>query len=127
MVHIGLGSFLHHHRHVCSRISGTASLKQLIYLVPFLWSNPQEFSRCFLDQAGERQCRVYSSHHFKFLVIIIYRLDKVSFLWLNVIGALLVIFLSMVIQFSGLTGKKSLNVDTKQSIIPNNCYYNCLL
>lgn len=48
----------------------------------------------------------------EFLVIIIYRLDKVSFLWLNVIGALLVIFLSMVIQFSGLTGKKSLNVDT---------------
>lgn len=48
----------------------------------------------------------------EFLVIIIYRLDKVSFLWLNVIGALLVIFLSMIIQFSGLTGKKSLNVDT---------------
>lgn len=48
----------------------------------------------------------------EFLVIIIYRLDKVSFLWLNVIGALLVIFLSMIIQFSGLTGKKPLNVDT---------------
>ena len=48
----------------------------------------------------------------EFLVIIIYRLDKVSFLWLNVIGALLVIFLSMIIQFSGLTGKKLLNVDT---------------
>jgi SSS family transporter len=40
------------------------------------------------------------------LVIIVYNLDVVSFLWLNVIGALLVIVLSLLIQFvSGSSGK----------------------
>ena len=32
------------------------------------------------------------------LVIVIYRIDIISFLWLNVIGALLVIILSVILQ-----------------------------
>ena len=33
------------------------------------------------------------------LIILIYKLDIISFLWLNVIGALLVVVLSVVLQF----------------------------
>ena len=40
------------------------------------------------------------------LVIVVYKLDIVSFLWLNVIGALLVILLSMIVQIIlGRSGK----------------------
>ena len=44
------------------------------------------------------------------LVIVVYKMDMVSFLWLNVIGALLVIIMSVIIQFGislkSLTGNK---------------------
>ncbi len=44
------------------------------------------------------------------LVIVVYKMDMVSFLWLNVIGALLVIIMSVMIQFGislkSLTGNK---------------------
>ncbi len=48
------------------------------------------------------------------LIIAIYKADIISFLWLNVIGALLVLFISLVIQI--FAGKEKINAE----MVPNN-------
>ena len=84
----------------------TALLKRKYSGLIILWSYPGIFLVAFWFKHIKANAIFYASIISEVFVILIYKADIISFLWLNVIGALLVIVIGFLLQGLGIGSKK---------------------